>query len=963
MPEEQHSTPPLLASRLTPPPPPAPLLVRPRLLARLDEGSTGTVTLVSAPAGFGKTTLLASWARAAPEPAGPGWLSVETGDTGDRFWAYLTRVLHAATGTATAPGPEPAGGAFLPDPAGAVPGPVPAGGAPLPDLAGASSGPVPAGGAGPPGTAQLEALAATLAAAEAPVLLILDDLHRITEPGALAGLEFLVRYADGRLRLVIGARGDLPAALHRLRLAGELTEIGPDQLAFTDDEVADLLVAHGAHLPASAVPRLRDRTGGWPAALRFAALAARGQPDPARWVRRFGGDHPDVAGYLRAELLDGLDPADRDTLRRCAVTAAVRADLAGALTDRPDADRVLAVLARDGGFLRHDDSSPPWYRCHPLLADLLRAELAGLGDDAVRDLHRRAAGWYAGHGRPADALRHALAAGEWDRAAALLATDWPELIPYDRDLPATPPPAAPPPEARHGYPDLVLALAVERAAAADATAASGHLRAATELARSLPPPHRARYLRLATVLELTLARRAGDHRATRALADRLLDATPPGDDPTRPGSEPDLSAPASATTTVDVDGRAVAGTARGLVDLADGDLTGALEHLLPALAAARAGGRGRTELVCASRVALLRAVGGDLVAAEHAAREVLAMPACQGWACLEDCAHGYLALAVVALHRDLPDEVEANLALAGPAAHEPAVGAIVALCRVPLLRDAGEFTAAYRVLTEARQRVAALPAARELTDRLLAAEADLLVARGDLAGARHLLSDPPPATSSSGPAPPGRVVPAGAAVPTGSAGGAAEPAVALARMEVLAGDQRAAARALPAWDGPDAERLPLPVRLDAGLLDAVLARAGGDERRAGRLLERLLDLAAPQGYRRVFTQAVPGVRDLLAGHLDSGTAHWATVTDLLQAVDAPAGRAPAEPVPGLAEPLTERELTILRYLQSILSNVEIAGELSVSVNTVKTHVRNIYRKLDATRRREAVRRARDLHLI
>ncbi|MDI5943372.1 helix-turn-helix transcriptional regulator, partial [Micromonospora sp. DH15] len=142
-------------------------------------------------------------------------------------------------------------------------------------------------------------------------------------------------------------------------------------------------------------------------------------------------------------------------------------------------------------------------------------------------------------------------------------------------------------------------------------------------------------------------------------------------------------------------------------------------------------------------------------------------------------------------------------------------------------------------------------------------------------------------------------------------------------------------------------------------------RAGraGDARRAGRTLERVLELAAAEGFRRPFTRAEPGVRDLLAAHLDSGTAHWPTVSDLVRVAQEPPARPGTEPGRELDEPLTERELTILRYLQSILSNVEIAAELSLSVNTVKTHVRNIYRKLDATRRREAVRRARELHLI
>ncbi|MER7164679.1 LuxR C-terminal-related transcriptional regulator [Micromonospora sp. NPDC000207] len=892
------TTPPLLTSRLSPPPPPEPLLIRPRLLDELDRGAGAAITLVTAPAGWGKSTLLASWARAAhpvsayPTGTGataPAWLSVEVGDGGERFWAYL-----AAAAT------------------------VPV------DLS---------------GPARLDALAAALAAADRQVVLVLDDLHRVVDPSVPAGLEFLVRHAEGRLRLVIGAREALPPALHRLRLTGELTELGPDLLAFTDDEVADLLVAHGVHLPAATVPRLRDRTAGWPAALRFAALALRGQSDPDRWVRRFGGDHPDVAGYLGTELLDGLDPRDRDVLRRCAVTPTVRADLAVTLTDRADADQVLATLARDGGFLHHDQGTPPWFRYHPMLADLLRAELGRVGDDQVTDLHRRAAGWYADRARPADALRHALAAGEWERAVTLVTHQWPELIPYDGDDVDCRIPVTPPPEALHRYPGLALALAVERVRAGDAAGATEALTIAADAAREVSTS--TRQPSVVTALELTLARQADDRPAARALAHRLLASTSPDPaDPVRGG--PALGA------------RAVAGVALGLLDLADGDLTGALHHYNRAGEAARTGGWGRTELVCAGRTALLQAVRGDLAAAEQTARELLDLPVCQGWTGLTDCAYAHLALAVVALHRHLPQEAAAMVALAGPATDTPVPGVLVVLCRVPLLCATGDLTTAHRLLTGAREVAADLPAAGELAQLLRATEADLLAARGDLAAARHLLTDLTRPAAEPQPAPPG----------TRAASAVAQAAsVALARVELLAGDQRAARRALPEWDAPDADLVPLPVRLEAGLLDAVLTRADGDHRRAGRLLERILDLVAPDGYRRAFLQGIPGVRDLLAAHLDTGTAHWVTVTELLGVLDAPASGAVPASVPGLAEPLTERELTILRYLQSILSNVEIAGELSVSVNTVKTHVRNIYRKLDATRRREAVRRARELHLL
>ncbi|SCE98742.1 LuxR family transcriptional regulator, maltose regulon positive regulatory protein [Micromonospora coriariae] len=943
MPEEQDRArvstapghpgdPPLLASRLTPAVPPEPVVARPRLLRRLDEGSAGPVTLVAAPAGWGKTTLLASWVRlAGGTEAGPGpaWVSVETGDDGDRLWAYLAAALRAATGPT---GDDPA--------------------APVPDR--------------PPRPDQLELLAAALAARDRPVLLILDDLHRVADPAALTGLEFLLRHAEQRLHVVVGARAGLPLALHRLRLAGELTEIGPDELAFTDDEVADLLTAHGAPLPAAALRRLRARTGGWPAALRIAALALRGQPDPERWVRQFGGDQPEIAGYLQEEVLAAIDPADRDLLRRTALAETVCADLAEALTGRTDAGRALADLAGAGGLLHREESRPPWYRCDPLLADLLRAELARLPADELRELHARAADWYAGDGRPIDGLRHALAAGRWDRAGDLFVAHWPELTRYDADPLTGPAPASPPPEVVRADPEVALACAAERAYAGDLPAATGHLRAAAGYADGLPVPRRDRFLRLATALELTLARLAGDPPEVRAAAARLLRTRPAGVAPTGvPGATrtggsaaaPNHAlAPGTGSAAEDADVRAFTGTALGLVELAAGALPDA--RFVRARAAAREAGRPRTELVDASRSALLLAVRGDLRAAEQAARDALGMAPSRGWSCRLDCAYAHLALAVVALHRDQPEEAAANLALAAPATGpassvgadsgddwsaeppaEPVAAAVAALCRAYLHRDAGDPAAGQRLLVRARESLTERPAAAGLANLLRAAEADLRAERGDLDTARDLLA--------------------------GVADDVADPALAvtLARVELRSGDVGAAGRALPDWQAPPAESWPLPVRLDAGLLGAVLAERGGDGRRAGRILEQVLDLAGPQGCRRVFTRAEPPVRDLLAAHLDAGTAHFSLVSDLVRGAEQTTARQPAEPAGTLDEPLTERELTILRYLQSILSNVEIASELSLSVNTVKTHVRNIYRKLDATRRREAVRRARELRLI
>ncbi|WP_372433312.1 helix-turn-helix transcriptional regulator [Micromonospora phaseoli] len=935
--------PPLLASRLKPAVLPEPVVLRPRLARLLDDGVARPVTLVRAPAGWGKTTLLASWRRsvseADPEAPAPAWVSVEVGDDSDRLWSYLAAALRSVL-----------------DPAGQ----------PVPDRV--------------PRPDELEVLAAALAARDRPVVLVVDDLHRIADPAALTGLEFLLRHTGQRLRLVAAGRTGLPLAVHRLRLAGELTEIGPDELAFTDDETADLLTAHGVAVPAAAVRRLRQRTEGWAAASRIAALALRGQPDPDRWIVQLDGDHPEIAGYLREELLAGVPPPEIELLRRAAVVETVCAGLAAALTGDADAEVRLRGLAEGTGLLHRDGGQPVWYRCHPLLADLLRRELGRLPAEDLRDLHLRATGWYARNGRPADALRHALTGGDWRSAADLLVARWPELMPYDRvtavgAVPAPPPPPPPPPAAVARDPELALAYAAQRALDGDGEAAGAHLRLATGHAGRLPQPRRTRFGRLVAAVELTLARLAGAPEAVRAAAARLLATRPAGVAETDPGGEPhdataelawagavpggaahEVAAEAawpdagSATMAAggqlrgeagdDADVRAVAGTALALLALHDGDLTEAGTGFAAALAAAREAGRPRTELVCGSRWALLAALRGRLRAAEETALAALALPPCQGGSAQVDCGYAYLALAVVALQRDQAAEAEANLALAGPASGDPPARVVADWCRAILRHDEGDLSAGHRLLMQARDGWAGRGG--ELRSWLLVAELELHGARGDLRAARELAGEQP-----AGPL-----------------------AVAAARLEMRAGDPRAAAHLLPDWTAAPAADWPLPVRLDAALLAALLAARAGDGRRAGGLLEQALELAAPDGCRRPFIRAEPGLRELLAAHLDSGTAHWSLVSDLVRAVDVPDEQAGgalaggrATPAASLAEPLTERELTILRYLQSILSNVEIAAELSVSVNTVKTHVRNIYRKLDATRRRDAVRRARELHLI
>lgn len=969
---EEHAIP-LLASKLSVPPPPEVSLARPRLTRLLDAGARGPVTLVAAPAGWGKTVLLGAWARARPDQP-VAWYTIEAGD-GPRFWAYVAAAL-ARHGVRV------------------------------------------------PGDADPEGLAAAVARLERPMVLLLDDLHLAMDESVADGLDFLVRHSDRRLHLVAAARTEPPLGLHRWRLEGGLTELSAHDLAFTREETAELLARHRVPASARRIGDLHLRTEGWPAGLRFAARSLYAHPDPDRFIAGFGGEHPSVAGYLVDEVLAGHPAEARDVLLRTSIAEPVSGELADVLTGREDAARVLAELERTNGFVVPLKSRPGAYRYHRMFGELLRAELRRRSPDQVTDLHRRAAAWHADRHMPPDALRHALAGRDWPRATELLVLHWPELVPYgpESDQPPAPPIPPPPASALRADPALALAYAAAFLDAQDRASATAFLRLAQRHRDRMPQGQRARYALVAAALRLSEAQLYGDHAAVLPAARQLLDlsatagagaaaarpaaggATPsgmrnggPATSPPRGNTGPVAAGgagrnagshglPASAATLARNGGpgagapagggselspfgragdpagagerafraadpvtRAVALAAVGVAELETGDLAAAGYALAAGLSEARAAGLTRPASACAGRLAVVHAVRGELRDAGEAAR---AYPG----GSIADRAHAHLALALVALHRDELAEAAAHLDRAAPPATAgggvptadragAAFPALVAVVCAGLSEARGDLAAAHRAISAARAERELPP----LVERWLAiAEADLHTARGDAAGARALLGPREPGS--------GREDGGGRRWPGEAAG-----AVALARAHLRAGDPAAATRVLPPWDDLEAT-VPLAVRVDAGLLAAIAARRAGDHRRAARDLEAVLGLAGPEGFRRVFTRGGTDARDLLAAHLDAGTAYWPLVADLVAAMPAPAAGDPP-PSPETGETLTERELTVLRYLQSMLSTVEIAAELSLSVNTVKTHVRNIYRKLSATRRREAVRRGRELRLI
>ncbi len=376
----------LLATKLHVPMAQPGFVPRPRLVAALGEGMARGRVLVCAPAGSGKTALLADWARGGARPV--AWLGLDAGD-GDpaRFWRYTVAALDQAR----------------PGVAGRV--------APL-------LGPSPSGSFDGLVTAVINELAGQPGDGE--VLLVLDDYHLIDSGPVHESVAFLLGNLPPTLVVVISSRADPPLPLARLRARGQLTELRAAELRFTREEAAALLGAAGPELPGTAVAALTARTEGWAAGLRLAALSLRGHADPAGFVAAFSGSHRFVLDYLADEVLDGQTGEVRAFLLETSVLQRLSGELCDAVTGRAGSQAMLAGIERAGLFLVPLDEVRGWWRYHHLFADLLRARLEAEQPDRVRALHRAAAAWCDEHDLADDAVRHALAAGDGAWAARLV---------------------------------------------------------------------------------------------------------------------------------------------------------------------------------------------------------------------------------------------------------------------------------------------------------------------------------------------------------------------------------------------------------------------------------------------------------------------------------------------------------------------------------------------------------------
>ena len=849
---------------------------RPRVLELITKSVERPLSLISAPAGSGKTTLLAQWMERGEVPGTIAWLRLGREDADRRrFWLDVVASLGGANSEISLLAPPPEGNL----------------------------------------EPFLTALLNRIAGLGEPLVLVLDDLHAVSAT-AIADLDWFIENAPAGMRLVVATRSDPQFRLQRLRVAGRMSEIRAADLDFTLEEAAALL--EGLALTTAEVELLWRRTEGWATGLRLARLSLAGHNDPGAFVAGFAGGDAAVSDYLISEVVSRQPPEALDFLLRTSVADRLCGDLAEALTGSANATHALRELSHQDAFVSAVDHGAGWYRYHPMFADVLRAELHRRLPGETRTLHRRAGRWHAKAGDPLDALRHAIAAGDWELTAEVLGEHWLVFVLRGSGAALHRLARAIPDEAVRSDAELSLALAGLLLERGDHERADELLVVAHQLESRLPSRRRRRFAVTSTATSLYRARLRGEIEEALSAARLVLDE--------------------HWHESVAREVRALTLANLGIAEFWDGALTPAARHLQEAAGLAAECGNDYVLFLADTYAAAVDAREGRLREASTRAHAAIELAERRGWTLQSHAALAYSTLGVVLLWCNDPREAQQLAQQAAAALEhsaEPLLGPAVAQLRARLLLLRGEPLAALDTIRAAAAG-GPLPLFLRVSTGMLEAEIWLRLGEPDRSRSRlaELCSEDAP-----------------------------DAAIGLARLELACGHPEAAIEAVATFLADEREPV-LPVAgVEARVIEAIALDATHDADGALRALERALDLAEPRGFSNAIARYGPPVRSLLRRLIAHGTGHRALVGDLVSALDQPGTPAAATATTVLLEPLSERELAVLRFLPTMMSNAEIAAEMFVSVNTVKTHLKHVYRKLDVTDRRDCVRRARDLRLL
>jgi LuxR family maltose regulon positive regulatory protein len=913
---------PFLATKLYVPAPRRSFVARPRLREKLRTGADSGLTLVSAPAGFGKTALLADWiATTAGNDRSVAWLSLDAGESEPAaLWGYVATSLQAA---------------------------VPGVGRTALELL-----------ASPPLATELvlTALVNDLSAVPHDVWLVLDDYHTVDNPETGAGMTYFLEHLPQHVHVVVSTRSDPALPLSRWRVKRGLVEIRAADLRFTPEEAAAYLndVA-GLELAAAQVSTLEQRTEGWIAALQLAALSLRDRADAAGFVERFAGDDRYVVDYLVDEVLEHQPDDVRSFLQHTAILDRLTGPLCDAVTGHGGGSAMLVNLERANLFVIPLDDQREWYRYHHLFADVLRGRLFSEEPGQIPPLHQRASGWYEAHGHEADAVRHALAGQDFDRAAQLVELAVPGLRRNRQDAVLFGWLRALPEAAIRRSPVLSVFFGAMLMASGDlagvepwlSTAERGLTEGAAP-AGSVPGPGNQEIRTLPATIatyRASLAQARGDAEGTAAYARQALDLARPEDHLARGAAAGFL----------------------GLAAWADGDVQGALGTFTQAVASLHAAGNLLDEFSSTVILADMWLAAGWPGEARRLCENALQQANRRGGSMLRAGAELHVALSEISRQSGNGNEARRHLDAAavfverGPMT-ESRYRWFVAKALVAQDEDDRDGAISHLEQAEQLYRPGFFPDVRPVP----AVKARMWVRQGKLSEAAGWAREHGITVTGDG----GylkeyshltlvrlliaqQLAGAGATEDAGAAEGAVEDALGL--LDRMAAGATQAARA-----GSVVE-----IAMLRALLHAVL----GNRRQAQEALAAALAAAPePDGYVRLFLDEGPLMVELLReaaqGATHDGVA--AARAQRLLGLAAPPPPAPAGPrdhPPSDVDPLSERELQVLRLLDSELNGPEIARALFISHNTLRTHTKHIFTKLGVTSRRAAVSRARDRGLL
>ncbi len=907
----EHATtrgPGLLVTKLRLPRPPADFVARRRLLDRLDEGLERELTLVSAPAGSGKTSLLADWSKRSERLV--AWLSLDAGDNDPvRFWRHTVAALD---------GVRPGVAERL---------------APL---------------LGPPAPASFEGVASALvnelATDDGAALLVLDDYHLIEAQPVHASVRFLLEHQPPALHVVLATRADPQLPLARLRARGQLTELRAADLMFTVDEAADLLLgAAGVELREDAVAALVARTEGWAAGLQLAGLSLQHQPDVAGFVASFSGSHRHVLDYLTEEVLERQPDSVRAFLLDTSVLGRLSGPLCDAVTGRTDGQQMLETIERANLFLAPLDEVRSWWRYHPLFADLLRARLQQQSPESVAQLHRNAGSWHEEHGPVDDAVNHALAAGDAVWAARMIERHADELLVRSEGATLQRWLAALPPGTIDSRPRLLITqtrfAGLEKVDDLLDAAERAHALTADE---PYEPSAGLGVSRLANVPAMIAVGRAfvsfsrGDGEATMEGASRALAEIGPGE------------------WWLDSLAQALVGAAA----LLRGQLGEAERALAPSLARWQAADVHDQVELWSQYLGKIQCARGRLDLAAGTYQQVLEVGAAPDRPATPAASTAHVGIAFVAYHRNHLDtaleHLDEGLRLCRQFGNPDSLANGLAILAW-IHRVRGEMSPALEAMEQA-ERVSD-PTVVDLLNSVPAHLARLRLSLGDVAAAarwteqRGLAADDEP----SYPRELAHLLLARVLLAQGRSDQALRlldrlhaAAVAQDRTGSVIEIQALRALGLAAFGDDDGAVATLAEALTLAHPQGYIRVFVDEGAPMGSLLGQLI---------RTHEVDVPG--DYV------GRLVRALQNDLETYRAGPASddRPTAAIVPGLVTALSDRELEVLHLLAVGKQNQDIADELHMALNTVKKHATHIFEKLGATNRTEATARAREYGLL